>query len=161
MNDNNFDSWVAGFWEGEGCILKRNKNRKQIEFSIDISQVICSGRDVEPTMKKIQKAYGGNIYRQNYSNDKIILRWRIGKRVDVIKFINAIYPYCQIRRQGLEEILTYYRIHPPLKNKFLDLETVKELRAAGVTVKRISKIFNMSSATFYNRLKKLEPILQT
>ena len=150
MDYNSFDSWVAGFWEGEGSICKR----RHIGYCISICQSIDKKRNVESTMKKIQRTYGGHIsirdmskYKPNY---KPRVEWVLIRRDDVINFIKTIYPYCYIRQRDLETCLIYFETNPSLKwNKIIDLEKVKRLLNVGKTYKEIGKIFNVSSATIY------------
>ena len=150
MGDNNFNIWIAGFWEGEGSIFQQ----KHRNYIITISQSINSKRTVERLMEKIQKIYGGYIIRVNFKNKnyKSQLQWRLYKREDVIRFINIIYPYCQIRKQNLKDALTYFENNPSLKiKKIIDLEKVKELFNIGKTREQIGKIFNVASSTIYKR----------
>jgi hypothetical protein len=158
MEDNNFDSWIAGFWEGEGTIYKVKKERNT-NYCIAISQAIEFKRNVESTMERIQKTYGGHITKVNFKNKnyKSQLMWRLSKRGDVIKFINSIYPYCQIRKQDLENCLLYFKTHPRLdhKNVDIDMKKINTLRSNGISYAEIAKIIGiLSSSGIWYRLHK-------
>uniref|UniRef100_A0A6H2A4D5 Putative homing endonuclease n=2 Tax=viral metagenome TaxID=1070528 RepID=A0A6H2A4D5_9ZZZZ len=106
MEDNDFNSWLAGFWEGEGCISKRKNGTGYV---VRISQSLCPGRNVEEMMKKIKNIFGGNITEMKYEKYKTSLLWSIGNRRDVLKFIDTIYLYCQFRNKQLAEALIHYK----------------------------------------------------
>lgn len=155
MEDKIFNSWVAGFWEGEGSIFKRSEKRyDDRSYCISISQSIDKNRTVNFLMEKIQKTFGGHISYRNIKNYKSKFEWRLTRREDVVRFINAIYPYCQIRKKDLENCLKYFETHPSLKwNKFVDLEKVRDLKNQGKTYEQIGKIFNVCAKTVFNKYK--------
>ena len=155
MEDKIFNVWLAGFWEGEGSIFKRKGSNRG--YCISLSQSIDSKRTVELTMGKIQKTFGGGITNIKFINEnhKPQLMWRLTKREDIIKFINTIYPYCNIRKTDLKNCLEYFENHPSLKwNKIIDLEKVNKLLSEGKTYKQIGKIFNVCAKTIFYKYKK-------
>ena len=104
MEDKIFDSWIAGFWEGEGCVGKfKNQNGCYVE----IRQALYSDRDVESCMEKIQKRFGGHLHTYNPKSKKHkpMIDWRLNRSCDVAEFIKIIYPYCQFRKKNLENAL--------------------------------------------------------
>lgn len=165
MEDKIFNSWMAGFWEGEGSIFKKSEKRYRVykdgqkglqkrvrcrSYCISIGQSIDKNRTVNFLMEKIQKTFGGHLSYRDIKDYKSKIEWRLTKREDVIRFINAICPYCQIRKRDLENCLEYFETHPSLKwNKFVDLEKVKDLRIQGKTYKQIGEIFNVCAKTIF------------
>jgi len=120
MNDNNFNTWLAGFWEGEGCL---SKLRRQTGYQVSINQAIDNNRTVESCMKKIQEKFNGHLYnfdiQQRYNpNYKLQMRWQLDKRKDIIYFLKTIYPYCQIRKKDIENVLRHYEINPKRINQY-------------------------------------------
>jgi len=121
MEDNNFNIWVAGFWEGEGCL---NKLKRQTGYQVSINQAIDNNRTVESCMKKIQEKFYGHLYNldiQKYYpkfNTKLQIRWQLDKRKEIIYFLETIYPYCQFRKKEIENALEHYKTHPKRVNQY-------------------------------------------
>ena len=150
MNCDCFDSWVAGFWEGEGGLYKQ-KNR----YIISISQSLDKDRDTEIIMNKLKDNYGGNISLVKYKGKyKDQLHWRITKGVDIINFIKRIYPYCQFRKIQLDNFLIYAKENPQYFTKFVNIDFIKakKLRGEGLTYSKIGKILNLPPSTIWKRI---------
>ncbi|MFO8066554.1 MAG: hypothetical protein R6U11_03130 [Bacteroidales bacterium] len=153
--DKYFDSWAAGFWEGEGSIIKKTN---KIGFIISLCQSFDDKRDVEKMMTKLKNTYGGHFcYRKqnkHYPNSKKQLMWRITKGSDVIKFIKQIYPYCEFRKNELKNALDVYEKYPQSFTKFkiINIDKAKELREKGLTYVAIGKILNEYPGTIFKRL---------
>jgi len=118
MENNIFNAWLAGFWEGEGSLYKFTK---QAGYGVNIHQAIDNGKTVKFCMDKIKEKFGGHLIKVNSrtSKHKIQLKWQLYKREDVIYFLKTIYPYCQIRKKQIENVLKYYEIHPRKINQYL------------------------------------------
>jgi len=150
VDDNSFDSWVAGFWEGEGSLHKQKNG-----YVVSISQSLDIDRDIKEIMKKLKRTYGGNIsFVRTKGNYKNQLHWRISKGVDVINFIKRIYPYCQFRRFQLDNFLTYIKNNPQHFTKFVyvDFIEAKKLREKGLTYSKIGEIMNLPPVTVWRRI---------
>ena len=156
MEDNNFNAWLAGFWEGEGSAIKCLRNTG---YEITICQAIHEDRPVRLIMERIQKEFGGLILKINSEKYRTVIRWRLTKREDNIRFINTIYPYCQIRKKQLEDILLHYKNNP--RRGYNDFKIAKELRQEGKTYKEITKIlgrkdiWRLLNRTFYAKYANL------
>ncbi|MCK4446860.1 MAG: hypothetical protein KAW56_07245 [Candidatus Marinimicrobia bacterium] len=110
MEDKIFNAWLAGFWEGEGSLTKfKSKN----VYRITLTQCIKDGRGVELCFNKIKQRFGGNYYKiiPRKKNHSITLRYHLDQRDDVLNFIKTIYPYCQIRKKQIEDVLEYFKTH--------------------------------------------------
>jgi len=165
MEDKLFNAWVAGFWEGEGSIFKKSERRyDDRSYCISINQSIDSNRSVKFCMEKIQSTFGGHIRNQKFSNNnyKLQLHWRLSKREDIINFINAILPYCQIRRKDLENCLTYFRTHPRLDKRDIkiDIKKINNMLDNGKTYVQIAKIIGvLSPSAIWKRLHKRDVLI--
>lgn len=129
MNEK-MDVWLAGFWEGEGCISPQYKSKTR--FIIDIAQSITENRDVEAMMEKLKNTYGGNVYKNIIPNYKTQLRWRLFKREEVINFIKKIIPYCQFRKNELINVLEVMEKAKDLKTIYFDEEKAIRMRKNGL-----------------------------
>ena len=105
MEDNNFNAWLAGFWEGEGCICKKTGGN----YIITICQALDNNRTVELCMEEIQSKFKGHLYnRKMNEKHKPLMVWALGCARDNIFFLKSIYPYCQIRKYDIENALKHY-----------------------------------------------------
>jgi len=154
--DKHFDSWAAGFWEGEGSIIKdKNKNG----FRISLCQSFHDKRNVENIMIMLKDTYGGTIIKQSFNNHyHDILMWRILKGKDVINFIKRIFPYCQFRKKELQNVLNVYEQHPEhfTRFKIIDIKKARELRKSGLTYRKIGKILNEYPSVIFKHLNYYE-----
>jgi len=117
MEDKIFNSWLAGFWEGEGSLYKLTK---QTGYGVNIHQAIDNEKTVRFCMDKIKEKFGGHLNKKapRILKHKIQLRWQLYKREDIIYFLKTIYPYCKIRKKQIEDVLEYYEIHPKRINQY-------------------------------------------
>jgi len=97
--------WLAGFFDGEGCI-NITKFR----------QYICPRIMVSNTNKKvlefIQENYGGDI-RENSTNKKNHPNWKSGytyrlQHTKAVKFIKDIFPYLKVKKEQAKLLLQFY-----------------------------------------------------
>ena len=102
-----FDAWVAGFWEGEGSIYKR---KTCFGYLLTITQTIRDRRTTENCMGKIQKRFKGSIYILKENKDyNTVMRWQLTNSGDVFYFLKTIYPYCQVRGKDVEDALKFFK----------------------------------------------------
>lgn len=115
-------AYVAGFFDGEGCI---SINRNNLQTTL-------SNTDFE-ILVKLKNEFGGNIYKEkkkeNYKQKWI---WQISDRSTLKYFLNRIYKYTTVKRQQIEYGL-----------KFLELST-KSTPKGGLSEDelKIRKFFN-------------------
>ena len=119
LEDKIFNIWLAGFWEGEGSVSKfKNKNC----YRITLAQTIKEDREVELCFKMIKEKFGGNYYKikptPKNKQSNTLLRYHLDQRDDVINFIKTIYPYCQFRKNEIENAFKYFELHPRKRDNF-------------------------------------------
>lgn len=75
-----FDSYVAGFLDGEGCFGLYENNKGGIDASISV------GVTYKPILDLIQREYGGILYETKAGTNKTIWRWKLygNEAVDMI-----------------------------------------------------------------------------
>ena len=84
--------YIAGFFDGEGCIRGMNTERGHPSVVITIGQ-----RDLE-VLYWIQETLGMGKVRIRLSNHG---HWRITNKKDTKKFINLILPYSKVKKEQL------------------------------------------------------------
>ena len=87
-----FKIWMAGFYEGEGCICNDKSNGNRMRLSI-------AQNDPTP-LKKAQEIWGGSLskrVRKSPASDKICVgyEWRLG-HADAEAFFHDVERYFQI-----------------------------------------------------------------
>lgn len=115
LEDKIYNSWLAGFWEGEGCL---SRFKGHTGYRVTICQSITDNRRVHFCMKKIQEKFGGRLYRTNSEEYKDKYTWFLHQREDLIYFLKKIYPYCIFRKKQIKDVFEYYENHPRLRNIF-------------------------------------------
>lgn len=103
-----FYSWLAGFFEGEGCF---HLNTKQARAFITITQANDPNKPVKETFEQIKSIYNGSIFlRKEYTpNRKPMYIWTITKPSDIEKFFHNILPYMKLRKKEMQNKLTKYK----------------------------------------------------
>lgn len=87
-------SWVAGLYEGEGCIrYKPNGKGRGIEIVI-----VSTDLDV---LEKAKAITGWNLYGP-YARGTYKPQWRLstGRLDNVLDFLSVVWPHLGIRRQS-------------------------------------------------------------
>lgn len=98
--------WIAGFFEGEGCITLQHDRRKH-----RIQPRICLVQKDKKILQKIKEelekvGISGEIYIQRDNRNKNFW-WTfvIQDFISIINFIKTILPYCQFRGKKFEKKL--------------------------------------------------------
>ena len=97
--------WVAGLFEGEGCLHKRSGKTNSWQLGINMTD-----RDV---MEAVYEVMGVGTLRGPYKkaahNHKDYYQWRVYNKEDIFKVICDFYPYMgERRREKFDEFLSTY-----------------------------------------------------
>jgi len=141
------DEWMAGFWEGEGCVSPISEKM----YIIGVAQSITEDRDVVEIMDRIKYTYHGNIYKNFRGKYKTQLYWKITKRKDVVNFIKKIFPYCQFRKQELTNALNIIE-KPRGIRELINVDEVKKLRTMGLSYSKIGAILSFCQSSIWRSL---------
>ena len=132
-----FYSWLAGFWEGEGCLIKGKRG-----YRVQIVQSIQINKTTKQMMKEIQFTFKGKLYfiKSKDKRRKNQYRWALVRYKDMLRFLIKIYPYCYLRKQDVKVAIDFLK---QLKLKhFRDYEKylykIKKYINLGYTYKQIS-----------------------
>jgi hypothetical protein len=84
-----FNAYVAGFFDGEGCITIKTEKGTPSSLSTGISQ-----KDIKP-LKRIKEIFGGSIY---YHKPNDMYQWRANNDLSYW-FLLAILPYLIVKKE--------------------------------------------------------------
>ena len=83
-------SYIAGFFDGEGCIhITKSQSSGGYNLRVSISQ-----RKKEPLIE-IQKIFGGKIY----GNGKRAYAWEAGRKEIAYSFLIAVLPFLFLKKK--------------------------------------------------------------
>ncbi len=102
------DEYIAGFFDGEGCISSNltyttGKYEKYPWVSVRIS-ISNTARDV---LEAIRDKYGGSVCSKGGGKNKNCFHLRICGKDKMYKFLIAIYPYCIIKKEQISIALEF------------------------------------------------------
>lgn len=99
MTDNEFLAWVAGFFDGEGCVtVTRHKTVGGYNHRLFVSITQQDNR----ALIKVKERFGGGLVldknRGNIPVEKrhVVWRWRATSHV-AYEFLHVIAPYCMVK----------------------------------------------------------------
>lgn len=103
--------YVAGLFDGEGCvtILKsKRKGRKNYQFHLQVA----IANTFKPILDMIQKQFGfGSVGMCNHGNEKHSISYQL--RItgeDTERFLNLIYPFTVIKKSQIEVGLEFRKL---------------------------------------------------
>lgn len=100
-------AWMAGFFDGEGCISIRSTKKQPLPSSLI---TICNTK--EDSIKVFQYYFGGKIHYRTFKtpgkNKKPEYRWNCPKATD-IEFITIIFPFLVIKRVQAKLFLDFQK----------------------------------------------------
>lgn len=103
--------YLAGIIDGEGTIrIQRIKSGKSFVASKRrnpwyYAQVSIGMTDIRPLVLLREFTGKGEIRNERVPSRKLIYRWVLGGRFDIIKFLNTLLPYLIVKRQQAEIVL--------------------------------------------------------
>lgn len=92
--DKSFLNWFAGFWEGEGCIVKRYNNRS---YSISVSQ------NDKPILLLIKKTFKcGRVSGSRLRTGNMHYHYIISNLGETLALAESLLPFVKIRKRKNE-----------------------------------------------------------
>lgn len=101
-------AYIAGFFDGEGCVgyYNASKTMKNRPSYFHTSVQVCN---IDPCVIKWVAETTGvgrcQITRFKDKKRRTAYQWQIGKKADVIVFLNAIRPYLKVKAAQVDMIL--------------------------------------------------------
>ena len=109
MQDKLFLAWVAGFFDGEGCVLVSHRdNHTTYQLAVSVTQ-----QDPTP-LHMIKDRFGGNVTADKtatlgYERKKgrvLVWRWKSSSKV-AHDFLQAIQPYVVVKKDQVNRALMW------------------------------------------------------
>lgn len=122
-NNQDIIAYVAGFFDGDGCISSSKNNI----LAISITQA----KKGYSTLEFIKKHFGGCIYKHSDATEKTQeqFSWKINGGENINKFIKKILPYTLLKKRELELGLEFpYKVITNLEIIAINKITKNELR---------------------------------
>jgi len=134
-------AYIAGFFDGEGCIslckVKDDSYRRNYNYMLAIH---VSNTKLE-ILEMLHREFGGHFQRiknKTTPNGKEIYVWALTRRI-ATRFIKAIYPYLRMKRRQAELALEYRKLINPYGNHSFDPENWKKRDAIYHKLKTLNK----------------------
>jgi hypothetical protein len=118
--------WIAGFFDGEGCVGVYFNNQcngtKYYCLSVQITQSGSIGRVV---MDQLKEQYGGSVYERKVGpGRKVNWKWSAVSN-DAVAFLKDIVPYLFVKKEQAELAIQFQGI----SSKRIDSEEAINLAA--------------------------------
>lgn len=101
------NEYIAGFFDGEGCITLSNRQVK-----IDIVQ-----KD-DGILRLIQQIFGGRIYRRKATKiggESFVLQ--LTRKEEQVRFLQAIQPYCFVKKHKVDIAIEFLGLIKSIKER--------------------------------------------
>jgi hypothetical protein len=129
--------WLAGFFDGEGCVhlqARFRKDRKAANYSLQV----CITQNDKDILDEICREYGGQVYQHS---GRVCYRWRICS-LRSLRFLNDILPYVRIKKGQVE----------------LAIKFCKTIRQENLGSTSLGIEVNAQRVLIRNRLKELNSV---
>lgn len=138
--DDQFAAWLAGFFDGEGCIYLGNK--KATAFEVSVSNT--NRQVIEGIFERVKVGYLMEItFKNNDWNTKYT--WRVRRFEDCNYVLNIMVPYLVIKKdKALEGIRRYNAAVESKRNLDLRNATIIEMAKAGMRQVDIAQEFGLT-----------------
>jgi len=154
-------SYIAGFFDGEGCITSTIVKKKNRDTHHVYSIIIITNTNLE-VLKYIQKVFGfGRINEKKYEKHRKTRCWAytIDSSSEILEFLQSIRPYLRVKDEQADLAVEYLksRLSKTLTNSNTPL-----------TLQEVSCIFNIRLLTqrtpgekikYKNKLYSLEEFI--
>lgn len=148
MNKSASKAWVAGLFEGEGCI-STYKGKRVV--------VVIQMTDLD-VLEKVQENFGGKILKlkERRAHWKQIYSWRISKTSKACDFLETIKQFlCSRRTEKVNEALLIgkrLKENESQKEKSINYRKsiIQKLRDENKTDREIGVVLNVSRSTIQN-----------
>lgn len=137
-------SFVAGFFDGEGCIVAKRDGT--ISFDVSMAQTsTCVLEEIKEFLRTCGiKSYIYSVDPEKYTNNlrarhrKILHSLRLNERESVRRFVAGVLPYVVVKRAFVQDVRRFMLMYPAI-NKILCREQQIILTKNRVRVTHCSK----------------------
>ena len=104
------DAYLAGFFDGEGCIAMRANNRCQTyRMTVDITS------SCRAVLEQFQIRFGGSVHPVRRFVNKPLFQWQLNGRAAILVFLRAIRPFAIEKLPQVEAALQWQESQPLLQ----------------------------------------------
>ena len=97
--------WMAGFFDGEGCVSigKARMVRKKVFWAYSLNTILCNR--VEEPVRRFHSRFGGSMWKYS-SHGQMYWRWNVGshRAMDLLK---DMLPYLTVKRPIAEHAIRF------------------------------------------------------
>lgn len=127
--------WLAGFFDGEGCVYLQMRYRRD-RIAPCFGLQVCITQNDKVILDEIQKEYGGTVYRHS---GRRCYRWR-DTGASTLRFFSDIQPYLKIKKSQVD----------------LAIEFVNSIRKENLGSTPLDARASERRVEIHNRLKELK-----
>lgn len=141
-SDEQFNCWLAGFFDGEGCVYLHKKQTHSVEINISNTQagVITAIHERVRVGQVVCTTYNRAEWKSKYS-------WRIRNYDDVGTFLRRVTPFLVIKREQALAALARIDAAQVEKEKLIARNrSIIDMAAAGVSGVEIARRFGVSQS---------------
>jgi len=149
LPDEVFIIWLAGFFDGEGHIRKK-------EFQITVSQTVSEA--AEKIFRTCISHFGGklSLKRAKKPEHNDILIWTLMNRDDCENFLEVILPYLRLKRADANKMLERIRMSRLGKSPWFENDLVRLIELwPEYSLSKIAKILRRGSKNVRKKAKEL------
>lgn len=99
------DSYLAGFFDGEGTICVSRKTKHN---SFDLK--VCVGQKECRVLKLLRSRFGGKIYLLHSHGEPQIYQWDARRKSSIAKFLKAMTPLLVIKKEEAIMAMEFLKI---------------------------------------------------
>jgi hypothetical protein len=127
--------WLAGFFDGEGCVYLQSMKRVNRQLPRYSLSVFLTQND-KAILEEVQREFGGKVTQHS---GRRCYRWRVVSR-NVLDFLYAVYPHSILKRDQIN----------------LAIEFACSIRTTNIGNVSMGEETNKRRAFIHNRLKELK-----
>jgi hypothetical protein len=147
-------AWLAGFFDGEGCIGQVVRDYRSSSFILPIVRLINTHMPVLPYVRAIMDAHGLAYTCVPHSplGDGRLPQWVMTTQsaTPTAAWLTLLLPYLHTKRAQAEEMLAFCRLNPSrfARVSASDQAQIREMYATGdYTQQQLADLFGLAYAT--------------
>jgi hypothetical protein len=133
-------AYIAGFFDGEGCISLGYKKDTSYRRHHTYQLVVTVANTNKEILNFLHQRFGGHFRkgRPPSKNGKEVYVWALLCR-KALKFLEEIYPYLRLKKKQAELAFEYYKLVNPYGNHTFDSENWKKRDEIYYKLKALNK----------------------
>ncbi len=154
-------SYVAGFFDGEGCVSLRYRNRMKSRRQKQLAISLLFANSNRTSLREMQRFVGcGAIYLSNRRSPKhkAVFNLNISRWRDVLRVAEKMLPHSIIKRHALTHLIATVKTHD--WDKWGELETIsadsirKLYHEEGLSIQQLADKFGVTFGAVQHKMVK-------